>query len=65
MNCTCRKHGLPCNVACKICEGATCSNTDRYSVEDIIAAEEEILDKKDDKENEQANDLSLNGESNI
>lgn len=49
MTCSCRKRGLPCNLACKICEGLTCTNNERYSVKNVIAAEREreALDEDD------------------
>ena len=68
MSCSCRKHGLPCNVACKNCEGSSCTNTDEYSVETLIAAESEALDEEDcrlhnmsviEEENEKSSDVSF------
>lgn len=66
--CSCRKRVLPCNVACKICGGSICTNTERYSVENVIAAEREALDEEDalfmntsvdNEENEQSSDVPL------
>ncbi|CAH1108729.1 unnamed protein product [Psylliodes chrysocephalus] len=71
---SCRKHGLPCSLACKICVGSTCNNTERYSVANVIAAEREALDEEDvllmntsvnDEENEQTSDVLLDEEFNI
>ncbi|CAH1104500.1 unnamed protein product [Psylliodes chrysocephalus] len=43
--CRCRKHGLPCNIACKIC--STCLNTERYSDENVTVPETEASDEGD------------------
>ncbi|CAH1106696.1 unnamed protein product [Psylliodes chrysocephalus] len=46
-NCSCRKHGLSCNLACKICEGSTCLNIERYSDENVNVPETEASDERD------------------
>ncbi|CAH1106169.1 unnamed protein product [Psylliodes chrysocephalus] len=45
--CSCWKHGLPCNLAYKICEGSTCLNTERYSDENVNVPETEASDEGD------------------
>ncbi|CAH1102959.1 unnamed protein product [Psylliodes chrysocephalus] len=45
--CSCRKHGIPCNFACKICEGSTCLNTEKYSDENVNVPETEASDEGD------------------
>ena len=46
-SCGCRKHGLICNIGCKNCAGTNCTNIEKFSSEELIAAELEAVSEED------------------
>ena len=50
-SCTCRKHGIPCTVACKVCNGENCTNVPN-NVEEVVLAEVQIESDESEEETE-------------